>query len=231
MVADRTSGPGLTGRRELTAVVVGIVVGAGLTLFAASRVWLVEMVSRPAPLPADEVTHSGGSLIPALPALGLVALACAGGLVATRGLPRRLVGALLGGTAVGIVAQIVPVMVRRNVTPAWPILSLAGALVLAVAAVAVVLHGNRWPVMGSRYSRASSVGPHTGTGPSGSASASGAARASGSGVASSEKLWDALDQGDDPTRDDPTRDDPTRDDPTHGDARRDAGPTEEERGG
>jgi hypothetical protein len=72
-------------RRQLVAAVVGCVVAASAALFAGTRTWLIETTARPAPQP-ELVSHvAGGSLVPLLPALGLVALAGAGGLVATRG--------------------------------------------------------------------------------------------------------------------------------------------------
>ena len=87
--------PEMTGRRGLTAAVVGTAIGAGLMLLGATRVWWVQTVPQPAPLRPQEIVHTGASLAPVLPALGWVALAGAGGLIATRGSVRRLVGGLL----------------------------------------------------------------------------------------------------------------------------------------
>lgn len=183
----------MTGRRELTAVVVGVVVGAGLVLVAASRVWYAVTEPRPAPLPPAEVTQTGASLVPALPALALVALACASGLVATRGVARRLVGALLGIAAIGIAALVVPTLSRPRLAPGWPVLALAGAAVIAVAAVVALRHGDRWPTMGSRYGR---------TAPT-PASAPGEPAEPGTTTGSETGFWDALDRGEDPTRSEP----------------------------
>jgi uncharacterized membrane protein (TIGR02234 family) len=99
---------GNSGRGQLTAAVAGCAVAAGVALFAASRTWVVETVVRAAPLPPVPTPHSGGSLVPALPALALVALAGAGGLLATRAWGRRLVAAcvLVAGLGLAVLASV-----------------------------------------------------------------------------------------------------------------------------
>ncbi|MBX6750041.1 MAG: Trp biosynthesis-associated membrane protein, partial [Micromonosporaceae bacterium] len=118
----------MTERRGLTVVVLAVAAGAGLVLLGASRVWWVEVVPRPAPLRPEEIAHTGGSLAPLLPALGLVALAAAGGLLATRGVARRLVGALLTMVALGVVVAVAGAL--RGAGPAWPAACLVGAVLV-----------------------------------------------------------------------------------------------------
>lgn len=155
----------MTGRRGLTVAVLTVAAGAGLVLFGASRVWWVEVVSRPAPLRPEEIAHNGSSLAPLLPALGLVALAGAGGLLATRAWARRLVGALLGVVAVGVVVAVVGAL--RGAGPVWPAVCLLGALLIGAAGALAVGYGGRWPEMGARYRRnrpyAASAGASPGT--------------------------------------------------------------------
>lgn len=165
-------------RRELTAVVAAVVVGAALLLFVSSRVWLVEIQARPAPLPPVEVKRTGAALVPALPALGLVALAGAGGLIATRGLARLVVGALLALAAVAAGGLLLGELGGAN---GWIVLGLVGSVLVAAGAAAALWRGRTWPTMGSRYNRGE-AGPAP-------------APAEGSDAA----IWDAMDRGEDPT--------------------------------
>jgi hypothetical protein len=164
-------------RREFAAVVAAVVVGAALVLLASTQVWLVEVQPRPAPLPPVEVSRTGGALVPAVPALALVALAGAGGLIATRGVARAAVGVLL---ALAGVAELI--LLAGHLGSGWAVLGLVGALLVAAGGAATLWHGGRWPAMGSRYTRA----------------ASGPAEAAGPSVGDTA-MWDALDRGEDPT--------------------------------
>jgi hypothetical protein len=153
-------------RRGLTAAVLAAAGGAGLALFGASRVWWVEVVPRPAPLRPEEIAHTGGSLAPLLPALGLVALAGAGSLLATRGSARRLVGALLTVVALGTAITVAGAL--RGARPLWPAVCLVGAVLIGVAGVLAIRYGGQWPEMGARYRRnqpyVSSAGARPGAG-------------------------------------------------------------------
>jgi Tryptophan-associated transmembrane protein (Trp_oprn_chp) len=199
----------VSGRRGLATAVLGVAVGAGLVLLGASRVWWLETVPQPAPLRPEEIVHIGSSLAPALPALGAVALAGAGGLLATRGIARRLVGGLLVATAAGAAVLVIGVL-GRPVGPGWPIACLIGAVLVGAGGALAVRDGDRWPVMGSRYARGA---PAPEQRPD-------AAEAAGRGLPEqdppaandpsdgrrpgrrdSSELWDALDRGEDLTRD------------------------------
>lgn len=170
--------------------VLGVAAGAGLVLLGASRTWWVEVVPRAAPLRPEEIGHTGGSLAPLLPALGLVALAAAGGLLATRGIARRLVGVLLAVVAVAVVVLVLQAL-ANPVVLGWPIACLGGALLVGAAGALAVRDGDRWPVMGSRYGRGASL-------PGGSPDAPAAQKQPAAD--SSAALWDALERGEDPTR-------------------------------
>jgi Tryptophan-associated transmembrane protein (Trp_oprn_chp) len=161
----------VSGRRGLALVVVACAAGAVLVLVASGRTWVVEVTPRPAPLPELRTGYTGGGLRPWLPALGWVALAGAGALLATRGIARRALGGLLVLAGAGIAAGAV------TAEPGgWPVLAVVGGLVVAAAGVLTAGYGGRWPAMGARYERA-----RTG------------------GAPSAGSLWEALDRGEDPT--------------------------------
>jgi len=170
------------------------------------------------------VTQTGASLVPAVPALALVALACAGGLIATRGVARRAVGVLLAVAGLGMAALLVAAAVRPDVSAGWAIAALAGAVVLIGAAGVAVRQADRWPTMGGRYGRAA---PHAASGAGANAPEPAQSDRSAQSGAQSDRptesdrpavsdrpterdgrahsdseaaLWDALDRGEDPTR-------------------------------
>jgi Tryptophan-associated transmembrane protein (Trp_oprn_chp) len=170
------------------------VIGAGLALFAASRIWRYGGTG-PVGIPGREQT--GGHLVPWLPALALAGLAGAGAVFAVHGLLRRTVGALLvlfgiaiaGGGVYGLIA---------GVSARWaPAATFAGGALLAVAGTLTVLHGGSWPAMSSRYQRdaaepevmpaADDPGDRPNPIPP-------------PGSRASMAMWDALDRGEDPTR-------------------------------
>ncbi|WP_036376502.1 Trp biosynthesis-associated membrane protein [Micromonospora sp. ATCC 39149] len=197
--ADRvTSGaaaPAAQGRRELTYAVLLCLAGAGLALWASTRTWSVELAARPAPLPPVRAARTGAELLPWLPALAVVGLAGGGAVLATRGVPRRLVGVLLlalgvavaVGGGYGVVAGFDGAVSRQ-----WPALCLVGGLLAALGGGLTTLRGARWPGMGARYER-----PARGAaGPAGGEATAGPV----TGRRTTE-AWDALDRGEDPTAD------------------------------
>jgi hypothetical protein len=159
----------VNGRRGLTLAVVACAAAALLVLVVSGRTWAVEVTPRPAPLPELRIAHTGGALRPWLPALGWVALAGAGALLAIRGIARRMVGGLLVLAGGVIVVGALSIGVGG-----WPVLAAVGGLAVAVAGVLAVRYGGRWPAMGARYERATR---HEGP----------------------QRLWEALDRGEDPT--------------------------------
>jgi uncharacterized membrane protein (TIGR02234 family) len=189
------------GRRELVAALMGCVLGAGVTLFAADRPWVhARVVAGSLQLP---LSVRGGSLEPMTPAFAVVGLAGALGLVASRGVVRRFIGLLV--CASGVTAALAAV---GSVHPgagdladragalvgtgsgtaseishtAWGWLAVLGSVLFALAGAAAVLRGPSWPGMGARYEAPAAPAPR-------------AAAAEDSAL----EQWRALDRGEDPT--------------------------------
>jgi len=169
-------------RRPLAYAVLLCLAGAVLAVFAASRVWAVELTVRPEPLAALRTPRTGGDQLPWVPALALVGLAGAGAVFATRGVPRRVIGALLAGLGVGIAAGgVTSIGSAGGAGPAavaWPVLCGIGGLLLAAGGGWTLLRGQHWPGMSARYDRSDAGHP---VGPA------------------SAQVWEALDRGEDPT--------------------------------
>lgn len=180
-------------RRELTWVMVGCLAAAGLVLFAATRTWLVEQTSRPAPLPPLRQARTGVDVAPWAQPLALVGCAGAVALTATRGGVRTVLGVLLAGCGLGVAAASAAAVVH-GAPAAWPVVAALGGVGLTVGGVLTVRRGRRWPAMGARYERR--------------AAASRTRPAADGGAPDTVATWEALDRGDDPTADDPTADRP-----------------------
>ncbi|MEV4755567.1 Trp biosynthesis-associated membrane protein [Micromonospora sp. NPDC049559] len=190
-----------TARRALTYAVLCCLAGAALALYAATRVWLVELTERPAPLPVLRDARTGGELLPWLPALALVGLAGGGAVLATRATARRLVGLLLLLVALGVAAggaYGVLALDRGDGSAAWPLLCALGGLVATAGAALTAVRGQRWPTMGARYERpaTSAAAPRPAEGAS-------AGRDTRLDARRTVAAWDALDRGEDPTVGDP----------------------------
>lgn len=150
-----------------------------------------------------------GSVVefPLAGALALVALACWGVLLVTRGLVRRVVAALAALSAVGIGAVVLvggflqdddaaaDLSVRLGLgsaslpvdRSAWLWITLAGAAVALLAAGVAVRHVRSWPEMGSRYDAPTGGG------------APAEPRSLPPEELSNLDLWKSLDEGEDPT--------------------------------
>ncbi|WP_432977022.1 Trp biosynthesis-associated membrane protein [Dactylosporangium sp. CA-233914] len=170
----------LSGRRGLLTTAVACAIGAAVVLLAATRSWQSLATAQPAPLPPITRHRTGTEIAPWLPALGVVALAGAGALFATRAAARLVVGVLLIVAGAGVVVASL-VTLGDGVTVAWPLLSALGGLLVLAAGIVAVRVGGRWPGMSARYER--SQGPAEKPGK----------------PASQAELWDALDRGEDPT--------------------------------
>ncbi|MEV8514714.1 Trp biosynthesis-associated membrane protein [Dactylosporangium sp. NPDC051484] len=170
----------LTGRRGLAITAVACAAGAGLVLLAATRGWQDVITNQPAPLPPITEHRTGTEIAPWLPALGVVALAGAGALLATRAAARLVVGALLILSGAGVVVAAL-VTLGDDVKVVWPLLCTLGGLVVLAAGLVTARAGRSWPGMGARYERLS------------------AAEKKPDRPASQAELWDALDRGEDPT--------------------------------
>lgn len=178
---DGTDGTSRRARRAFTLALLLCAAGAGLALYAVTRVWLVEVTARPAPLPPLRAERTGADLLAWLPPLAVVSLAGTGALIATRGPVRRAIGVLLAVLGVAVVAG----AATRLGAGGWPALTLLGGVAVTVAGGATVARGAGWPSLGARYERRSAAGP---------APAVNAPRGT-------RQAWDALDRGEDPTGD------------------------------
>lgn len=178
-------------RRAMGYVVAGCLGGAGLSLIATRQQWAVRVTRREPPLSPLRETFTGADLVPWLPAVALVALAAGVAVLATRGVGRLLVGVVALGCGLAIMAG---AGYGMTVAPAggwidgtWPLAGLAGGLMVAVAAMLVVRNGRAWPSMGARYERGHPGDPTMVT------------------DHDPARMWDALDEGADPTGTPPGR--------------------------
>jgi uncharacterized membrane protein (TIGR02234 family) len=163
-------------------------------------------VDRPAPLPDLSVGLTGRTLQAAVPGLAVVALAGVVALLATRGVARRIVGAvialagvalalaageagsvssdearrLLADTRTGMVLD-PTAPVRLASQHVWPVLAIVGAVLVVAGGVLAASGWTAGGGLGRRYEA-----PTTATAPP----------ASGE---SDLALWQRLDRGDDPT--------------------------------
>jgi uncharacterized membrane protein (TIGR02234 family) len=205
-------------RGEFTLALLLDLLGAAGALLIARLTWQTARTPRPRPLADDVLAISGHTLDAATTALGLVALAGVVAVLATRGLGRRAIGAMLAlagallvwrsvsglasvsaakvrslvqakHSGVGVDATFVP---HVSVHAQWPVLSaVCGGFVLA-AGLLIAVRGHHWGTMSRRYEA-----------PSGPASAQDASAARARADAS---MWTALDHGGDPTAERPGSD-------------------------
>ncbi|HEU4346993.1 MAG TPA: Trp biosynthesis-associated membrane protein [Actinoplanes sp.] len=191
---------------QLSHSVAACLAGAGLAIFGATRVWSVEVTTRPGLSDLREPA-TGADAQPWLVALSLIALAGAGALVATRGVVRRGLGVVI--MLVGAGMMIAAIAGRTSVDAGtagagatlWPAACVAGGALVALAGLSAARHGQTWPVMGARYERTHpTAGPGERAGPGRSLSPGTADGDQVEGVAGDTRaVWDALDRGEDPT--------------------------------
>lgn len=177
--------PRPSGRELAIGLLVGLIAG-GLLVYAAGRTWRG----------TTGISITGRQLDDVPYALGLVGLAGTVAVLAAGRYLRPVVGVLLAlsGAAAGVTSVLAqrrslntgffsttpqPAHVSLHST-AWPWVSLAAGVLLALVGVAVVVRGNRWPGMGRRYEAPGSPDP----------------RPQDPDLAA----WSALDRGEDPTR-------------------------------
>ncbi|BCJ50996.1 hypothetical protein Asp14428_24710 [Actinoplanes sp. NBRC 14428] len=179
------------GRRLGVTVLCGVA-GAGLALFGVTRTWAVEVTSRPG-LPDLRTVRTGADVAPWVIGLALVALAGGGALFATRGVLRRVLGALLAVAGAGVTAAAIAGRAGLHVGSAgaggtlWPVVCAAGGLLIVAGGWLALRHGHEWPGMSARYERR----PREATA---------ADRPVDDGrPVDNRAAWDALDRGDDPT--------------------------------
>lgn len=175
--------------------------GAGMVLFGAGREWAsLTEAGRTA------ATLTGGEVAAAPSPLALAAGAAALAVLASRGVMRRVVAAVLTLCGLGVAAAVwagtagltpdafpvrpfggdLAVVVRW----AWPGTTAAGGLLLAAAGIVALVWGGRWRGMAGRYERSGTGGDVT--------------VAAGAPL-SGREMWDAIDRGVDPTLEEPER--------------------------
>jgi uncharacterized membrane protein (TIGR02234 family) len=103
-----TRGAPARSRREYALSLALGAAGAGLVLLAVRQGWARALTPAPPPLPAGAVTVTGLALVPLAGGLGVAALATLAAVIATRGLARRLTGALLAafGAAIAVAVSL-----------------------------------------------------------------------------------------------------------------------------
>ncbi len=185
-------------RRATVAYLVAtaiLLTGSVLCLVGSGMLW---GTAQRAGLAGGEVVVTGGDLVPAGQAVGLLGLAAVVAIHATRRWGRRLIGLVLAASGLAVLVQTYRVgrdladHVLRfgeagarsqldGAASAWggPIVMAAGAAAVAAAGVTTAVWGPRWPSIGKRYERSAAT---RGTQESGDRAA-----------------WDALDRGEDPT--------------------------------
>jgi uncharacterized membrane protein (TIGR02234 family) len=187
-------------RRSYVISLVAGVIGGGMVAVAAAKPWATTTVGARG-LPALPVSVDGADVVPVVAALGLVLLAGAVSLAATKNQGRRLAGLVLVGAAVVVgwltltAGPAITDALREqtvgstgHATPfhpdgtPWRWLTLAGAGLSLLAGVAAVAKGPDWPTMGSRYDRPASARP-----------------VSDAEASSETDVWRAMDKGEDPT--------------------------------
>jgi uncharacterized membrane protein (TIGR02234 family) len=196
-------------RTALRALAVALPLGAlgsALVLLAAGKPW----AHGTAALAGGGVpVHATGSQTTALPgALALVGLAALVAVFAVRRFGRYAVAGLLTLSGVGVVAVVLAhrgahgavnaaaagatglthATAEHVTTTSWPLVAVAGGLLLLIAGLLALRHGPRWPAMSSRYDRAG-----------GKRSAPRRAAPAPADPDRAEDLWKALDRGEDPT--------------------------------
>jgi uncharacterized membrane protein (TIGR02234 family) len=186
--------------RERARVVAAAAAGSLLLLLTSGRTWMT--VRSAGPLAVPPVRLDARDLAPGVPALALLGLAGAAGLLAARGLVRRLVALVLAAAGLGAavlagVAAYAPgagdsalraagerLPGGGNATAgasAWPAIAVVGGLVVLLAGAYAVARSARWSALGGRYD------------------APGEVRNARAAASPDRDAWRALDAGDDPT--------------------------------
>lgn len=197
MLAERDPGAAGPDRREPAAVLALAALAAAVILVAAGRAWSTATVHRRPPFGPLRVALTGHARYPALTGVAVVALLCVVLVLVTGPVVRRVLGVLLAlagcwalGYAVAGLARPGPGrlaellgdrlaqgsgQVALHQQPAWPVLTLLAAVLLAACGFAVVARGGRWRLgMSARY-------------------------AAPAATAESSDPWRRLDRGEDPT--------------------------------
>ena len=207
-------------RRELALVVVLTLLGAALVLLSTGRPWAHAVVTViGSPQAPQAVDLSGRVVAPLVAALGVVALAAAVALLATRGRGRVVVGALLAAVGALIIGSTALTTahdirggsaLRDHVSTAalhdaritvqlrsWRHVAAAGGLLVVAAGLLAAARGRSWAAMGARFEARTPM-PDTPTDMS-VAAPQAQPQPAALDDSSSLEMWDRLDRGEDPT--------------------------------
>jgi uncharacterized membrane protein (TIGR02234 family) len=184
-------------RREYFGTLTVAGLAAGLILLASSQRWLTLHVQRPAPFAPVAVSVSGRNEFSALFGLAVVALVTVVLVAVSGGWGRQLLGLLLVVVGLSVIWYGVrglsgpgPVrttellgsrapgtagVIRTDIHPQWPLVTILAGTILTVAAVLIAARGRRWAGgLPRRYDAPADA-------------------------AGSEDPWRRMDRGDDPT--------------------------------
>jgi uncharacterized membrane protein (TIGR02234 family) len=187
----------MKGAAGLLKAVAATAVGGLLVLMASGRVWSRTTVAIPAAA-STRVSVTGHAIEPSLPALGIALLALAAGLIAARGVLRRIVGGVI--VVLGVTALAVAIAGRGAASSAltshevgglaipahgsangWWIGAAIGALIALAAGLLAAARSGEWAAMGRKYEVPDTTRPTVAKGDP------------------ADTAWDALDRGEDPT--------------------------------
>jgi uncharacterized membrane protein (TIGR02234 family) len=212
--------PARPGSREKVLAALLAAAGAGLVLASAGRSWAHGTLTAPVRLP---VSANGSDLTGVPFALGLAGLAGAVALFAVRRIGRYAVGAVLLAAGVGAVVAVASRLSHLDSAllakaaaeaaaadarivdvgnSAWPYLTIAGGLLIALSGAYTLLRGRSWSGLSSRYERtvsATSAAEATPAAVPSTAATENEAPATPDAELTSRDLWDALNRGADPT--------------------------------
>jgi len=183
-------------RRELQLAVVLCLVGSLLTLLAVRHAWASFATGDDLTIRAVRTDVAGSRIAGAAQAFAIVGLAGVAAIAATRRTGRVLVGlvVLLAGVVVVVdVAGLLADLHGRLARAAgphglhdaagpywlWPVLTLAGGALMALAGLLVAVRGRRWAALSASYEVPAARDP--------------------AAEPSHKAAWDSLDAGDDPT--------------------------------
>jgi uncharacterized membrane protein (TIGR02234 family) len=185
----------VTSRRSPLPAVAGCAAGGLLVLLTSGRQWAHTTVHAVTGSGATSLSVSGHDVEPSLSALGIALLALAVAILASNGLMRRVVGAVVALVAASAVG--VGVAGRAHVSSAlengevgakgiavhaaangWWVVAVLGGLMALAAGLLTVVRSGSWGGMGSKYD--APAAPKPARDPAAVA-------------------WDALDRGEDPT--------------------------------
>jgi uncharacterized membrane protein (TIGR02234 family) len=183
-------------RRSYALTLAACLIGSLLAAYAVTRTWSLQLTPRTG-MTDLRTAQTGTDASPWVIGLALVVLAGTGALLATRGVLRRALGAVLalsgGGVAVGAVvgrASLDPGAAGPSAT-VWPAFCVLGGLIIIAGGITAARLGHHWPTMSARYDRKPTPPPRYRP----------PQKPSDPDLAPADHrtAWDALDRGDDPT--------------------------------